>query len=326
MELFIIPLGTASAIPTRTRHLSSVALWRAGRLLLFDCGEGTQYQLMAAGLKLSRLEAVFITHFHGDHFYGLFGLLATLAMINRTNPLVVVGPAGIGQVVETLPGLSEKERGYPIRYVELPDDFTQAVVFETPEYVVTARPVVHRVFTVGYRFAERTRPGRLDVARAQALGVTQSEQYRALKRGRTVQVGDRIVHPEQVLGPPIPGRTFAYLTDTRPCENGRLLAEGVDLLYHEATFSEAHHALAVERGHATAREAAELARAAGARRLLLGHFSARYEDPTPLVAEAQAVFPNTEAAEELKRYVLPPHTPRQTSLQATANGTEERGR
>ncbi len=326
MELFVIPLGTASAVPTRTRHLSSVALWRAGRLLLFDCGEGTQYRLLAANLKASRLEAIFITHFHGDHFFGLFGLLATLAMLNRTDPLVVVGPEGIGRLIESMPGLSEAERGFPIRYVELTEGFEHAVVFKTPDYLVTARPVEHRVFTVGYRFEEHTRPGRLNVERARALGVTEPEQYRALKEGHPVQAGDRWVRPEEVLGPPIPGRTFAYLADTRPCENGRLLAEGVDLLYHEATFGEVHHALAVERGHATAREAAELARAAGARRLLLGHFSARYEDPAPLVAEARAVFPNTEAAEELKRYVLPPHAPRRAALQATANVADDRGR
>ncbi|SHK21663.1 ribonuclease Z [Rhodothermus profundi] len=326
MELFIIPLGTASAIPTRTRHLSSVALWRAGRLLLFDCGEGTQYRLLAAHLKSSRLEAIFITHFHGDHFYGLFGLLATLSMVNRTDPLVVVGPEGIGKVIESVPGLSAKERGFPIRYVELAEDVTHAVVFETPEYVVTARPVEHRVFTVGYRFEERMRPGHLDVARAQALGVTDPAQYRALKEGQPVWARNRWVRPEEVVGPPIPGRTFAYLTDTRPCENGRLLAEGVDLLYHEATFGDEHRALAIERGHATAREAAELARAAGAHRLLLGHFSARYEDPSPLVAEARIIFPNTEAAEELKRYAVPLHNPRQASLQETANVTDSRGR
>ncbi len=326
MELFVIPLGTASAVPTRTRHLSSVVLWRAGRLLLFDCGEGTQYRLLAAELKVSRLEAIFITHFHGDHFFGVFGLLATLAMLNRTEPLVVVGPEGIRRLIESMPGLSEAARGFPIRYVELAEGFEHAVVLETSDYVVTARPVEHRVFTLGYRFEEHTRPGHLNVERARALGVTEPEQYRALKEGRPVQVGDRWVRPEEVLGPSIPGRTFAYLTDTRPCENSQRLAKGVDLLYHEATFGEVHHALAVERGHATAREAAELARAAGARWLLLGHFSARYEDPTPLVAEARAVFPNTEAAAELKRYVLPPHRPRRAPLQETANVAGDRGR
>lgn len=324
MELFVIPLGTASAIPTRTRHLSSVALWRAGRLLLFDCGEGTQYQLLAAHLKSSRLEAIFITHFHGDHFYGIFGLLATLTMTGRTDPLVVVAPEGIARVIDSMPGLSAKERSFPIRYVELSEGFAHAVVFETPDYLVSARPLVHRVFTVGYRFEEHPRPGRLCVARAQMLGVTAPEQFRMLKEGRSVWTGTRWVSPEEVVGPPIPGRTFAYLTDTRPCEGGRLLAEGVDLLYHEATFGDSHRRLAAERGHATAREAALLAQAAGARRLLLGHFSARYEDPAPLVAEAQAIFPNTEAAEELKRYALPLHMPRRASLQETVNLVDNR--
>jgi ribonuclease Z len=304
VELVVIPLGTASAVPTRTRALSSVALERAGRLLLFDCGEGTQYRLLAAGLKPSRLEAVLITHFHGDHFYGLFGLLATLSMIGRNQPLVVVGPKGIRQAVDQLPGLTPSERSYPIEYVELTKGFEQQVVLETADYKVIARPLEHRTFTVGFRFEEKPRAGHLNVLRAQELGVTDYAQLRALKEGHPVQIGDRWISPEAVLSPPIPGRTFAYVADTRPCEAGRRLAEGVDLLYHEATFSQAQHRLAVERGHSTAREAAEVALQAGARRLLLGHFSARYDDPAPLIEEARAIFPETEAAEELKRYAI----------------------
>ncbi|CAM3332946.1 ribonuclease Z [Rhodothermus bifroesti] len=317
MELFIIPLGTASAIPTRTRALSSVALERAGRLLLFDCGEGTQYRLMAAGLKPSRLEAVLITHFHGDHFYGLFGLLATLSMINRKQPLVVVGPQGLAQTVDQLPGLTPTERSYPIQYIELCEGFEQQVVLETTDYRVIARPLEHRTFTIGYRFEEKPRPGRLNAARAAALGVTDYAQLRALKEGRPVQVGKRWITPETVLSPPIPGRTFAYVADTRPCEAGIRLAEGVDLLYHEATFCQAQHRLAVERGHSTAREAAEVALQAGARRLLLGHFSARYEDPMPLVEEARSIFPETEAAEELKRYAIAKDLPWMIKAHAT---------
>ena len=303
MRLAIIPLGTASAIPTPTRHLSALAYLRQGRLLLFDCGEGTQFRLLHAGLKGTRLDAIFITHLHGDHCYGLAGLLSTLALMERTDALTLVGPAGLEAFVRCLPGLAETP--FPMDFVELAEDFEQATVFETAALRVTARPVEHRLFTVGFRVEEASRPGHLDVEAARALGVTDFRQYRALKAGQAVVgAGGQRVEPAQVVGPPQPGRVFAYLTDTRPCAAGVALAEGADLVYHEATFAEALHERAVETGHATAREAAEVARRAGARRLLLGHFSARYRDVAPLVAEARAVFQNTEAAEELKRYLV----------------------
>ncbi|MDX1545650.1 MAG: ribonuclease Z [Rhodothermales bacterium] len=305
MTLDLIPLGTASAIPARGRHLSACVLARQGRLLLFDCGEGTQFQLARAGLKSTHLDAVFITHLHGDHLYGLPGLISTLALLEREAPLALVGPAGTEAFVRALPGLDGGRPGFPIRFTELDEAFGGGRVYETDAFTVEARPVDHRVFTVGYRFAERTRPGSLDVEKARALGVTDWRHYRALKAGEAVVLGDgRTVAPEAVVGPPRPGLVVAYVTDTRPCAGGVALAAGADLLYHEATFTEQHHERAVATGHSTAREAAEVARRAGAERLLIGHFSARYPDPAPLVAEARAVFQNTEAADELNRYVL----------------------
>ena len=314
MSTEIIPLGTASAIPTRHRPLSATAVVRAGGMLLFDCGEGTQLQLLQAGLKRSRLDAICITHFHGDHFYGLMGMLSTLALLHREAPLTVVGPEGIEGIVKALPGLASDWLPYPITYVELPEDFRHAVVLETPDYYVEARPVEHRVFTAGFRYVERPRPGHLDVEQAKALGVTDYRHFRALKAGEAVTLPDgRTVRPETVVGPEQPGASFAYVTDTRPCAAGRALAEGADLLYHEATFGAAMAERAVETGHSTAVEAAEVARDAGAQRLLLGHFSARYKDTGVLVEEARRVFQNTAAAEELNRYPLQadkaPHSP-----------------
>lgn len=301
----VVPLGTASAIPTRERHLSAMALWRQGRVLLFDCGEGTQFRLIASGLNRSRIDAVFITHFHGDHFYGLMGLLSTLALLGREEPMTIVGPAGIEAALSDVPGLNPSWLSFPMAFVELDEGFAHAVVLETPEYVVTARPIEHRIFTAGYRFEEKARPGSLDVEKARALGVTDFRYYPRLKAGEAITLPDgRVVRPEEVVGPPKPGASFAYVSDTRPCESGRLLAEGVDLLYHEATFGSEYQENAIETAHSTAAEAAQIARDAGARRLLIGHFSARYTDPAPLVAEARAVFQNTEAAEELKRYTL----------------------
>lgn len=305
MTTEVIPLGTSSAIPTRERHLSGVALRHKSRLLLFDCGEGTQFQLVRAGLKRSRLDAIFVTHLHGDHYFGLMGLLSTLTLLRRTEPLTVVGPAEIATIVQALPGVRDGDLTFPLAYVALWDDLTHAVVFETKAFTVEARPLDHRVFTVGYRFQEKTRPGRLDVEQARALGATDYRHYRALKAGEAVTLGDgRVVRPEEVVGPPRPGVSFAYVSDTRPCEAGVTLARDADLLYHEATFAEDRKANAVTTGHATAREAAGVARRAGAKKLILGHFSARYKDVSPLVEEARAVFQNTEAAEELKRYKI----------------------
>ena len=306
----VIPLGTASAHPARERHLPALAVRREGETLLFDCGEGTQMRLARAGLKRTRLEAVFVTHFHGDHLYGLFGLLTTLALLERSDPLAVVGPEGIEEIARGVPGLQNDWLPYEIEFVELDEDFSRQIVLDRPDYRVVARPLDHRVFCIGYRFEEKARPGHLDVERANALGVSDYKDYRLLKAGEAVTTEEgRRVEPDEVVGPERPGVSVAYVTDTAPCEAGRALADGADLLYHEATFLDEMRERAAETGHATARQAAEVAAGAGAERLLLGHFSARYDDSAVLAREARRVFENTEAAEELKRYRLVPDAP-----------------
>jgi len=307
MTTTIVPLGTASAIPAHGRHLSACALERKGRVWLFDCGEGTQYQLLRAGLKRSRIDGIFISHFHGDHLYGLMGLISTMALLRRKEPMTIVAPRGIQSILEAMPGAEPDLLPFAIDFVELDEGFGQSVVFEDDEFVVTARPLEHRAFAMGFRFEERARPGHLHPEQARALGVTDYADFRRLKDGQPVVLDDgTTVEPEQVLGPERPGIAFAYVPDTRPCEGGRLLARGADLLYHEATFGEDLHQRAIETGHSTAREAAEVALDADAKRLLLGHFSARYDDPAPLVDEARAVFPDADAAIELNRYALDP--------------------
>jgi ribonuclease Z len=302
----IIPLGTASAIPAHGRHLSACALQHEGRILLFDCGEGTQYQLQRAGLRRSRIEAVFITHFHGDHLYGLPGVVTTFALLERTEPLTIVGPKGMSTVLQSLPGLKSDWLPFDVRYVELEEDFEHALVYETDDFTVEARPLDHRVFAAGFRFETKPRPGRVDAERARALGLA-GPQIGALVRGETVTTdAGRVVRPEEIQGPARPGVSFAYCLDTAPCDGARRLAEGADLVLHDATFGEELRDRAEETGHSTARQAAEIARDAGAKRLLLTHFSARYESPEPLVAEARRVFENTDAAREVETYRLRP--------------------
>lgn len=206
-----------------------------------------------------------------------------------------------------LPGDPPDDLPFSLEIVEFDAALTHAVGYETDEFQVTARPLAHRGFAMGFRFEEYPRPGRFDPDRARTLGVPEGPLFGRLQDGEPVSASDgSTVHPDQVMGPPRPGIVVAYVTDTRPCDGGRALASRADLLYHDATFTDVHHARAVETGHTTAREAAEVAREAQVRRLLLGHLSARYQDPTPLEKEARAVFPRTEVAKELHRYELDP--------------------
>ncbi len=271
--------------------------------MLFDCGEGTQLQLVRGGLTRGRLDAICITHLHGDHLYGLPGLITTLALLEREDPLTVVGPDGLEEIVRAMPGLQSDWLPYDLSFVVLDERFEHAVVYEDEAVTVEARPIDHRVFCAGFRYEEKTRPGSLDGPAAREAGVAEGWQFEALKRRETVMLADGTeLGPEGLVGPPRPGGAFAYVLDTMPCEGGRELASGADLVMHEATFTEEHAERAEEVGHSTARQAAEVARDAGAGRLLLTHFSARYADPAPLVAEAREVFEATEAAEELARY------------------------
>ena len=307
MTTDVIPLGTSSALPTEARHLSALAVERKGRVLLFDCGEGTQYRLMEADLSRMRVDAIFVTHLHGDHCYGLPGLLSTLALQQRTDPVTLVVPSGGRAMLDATPGDAPDALPFPLRITEIDEGLTHAVVYETEGLTVEARPLDHRGFAIGFRLAERMRPGRFDPERARALGVPEGPAFGRLQDGTPVTVPDgTTVQPDQVMGPPRPGIAAAYVTDTRPCDGGRALADDADLLYHDATFADEHAARADKTGHSTARQAATVARDAGAERLLLGHLSARYPNPTPLVREAQSVFPETEIAEELRRYELDP--------------------
>jgi len=299
----VIPLGVGSAIPTKTRHLSGTIVRREGRMVLFDCGEGTQLQILRGDLARGKLDAICITHLHGDHIYGLPGLITTLALLERTDPLTIIGPGGVQAMIEAMPGLNPGGGSFEIRYTELARDLAHETVFEDAHITIEARPIEHRTFCVGYRYAEKTRPGSLDGDAARAAGITEGHQFEALKQLQPVTLDDgTVVQPDGLVGPPRPGGVFAYVLDTMPCEGGRQLAEGADLVLHEATFTDEYADRAVQVGHSTARQAATIARDASAKRLLLTHFSARYAETTPLVDEAREVFPNTDAAEELRRY------------------------
>ncbi len=304
MQTEIVPLGTGAAIPSRERHLAALALRCEGDVLLFDCGEGTQRRLLEAGIKPSQIRTVLITHLHGNHFFGLPGLLSTLSLNGREEALTIVSPRPLKQVLRSIPGLDEGSLSFDLRFIVAKGDRMERVL-STAEYSVSAHCIEHRIPAVGYRFEESRRAGTLDVEEARRRGVIDVTAFRALKEGKSVVLpGGGFLHADEVVGPSRPGASFAYITDTRPCEGAVELARDATLVYHESTFEEQHAARAEETGHSTARQAAEIAEAAGAKKLLLGHISARYTDTGTLLREARAVFQNTEVAEELKRYSL----------------------
>src|SRR5262249_13741302 len=294
----------SSGKPTLYRNVSALAVVGEGEWWLFDCGEGTQMQIARAGLSPQKLAGIFITHLHGDHFNGLPGLLSSMALDCRTKDLTLVGPTGIGEYLDLLAGLKICYVNYPLILREFDAAHFKKreyeIVFESRLHLIITRPLDHRIFALGYRLEEKVKPGRFNVERALALRIPAGPLYSQLQSGKSITLDDgRVIHPSEVLGPPRPGKVVTYCLDTRPCQNARLLGENADWLIYEATYSEECIEEANHFGHSTAAQAAEIARAANARRLLLTHFSSRYSDIRPLVDEARAIFPETIAAQDL---------------------------
>jgi ribonuclease Z len=287
-DIRIIFLGTSSGTPSRDRNVSSVAVVLDGTVLLLDCGEGTQHQLQRAPVRSGAIEAICITHLHGDHVYGLPGLLATMTMNARAQPLTLVGPEMLRPYVECVLATTDHHPMFPVDIAPPP--------YRGRGFTVVSAPLEHRIPAFGYCIIEDDRPGAFDVAKARALGIPPGPQYGELIRN----------HDPRVLGPPRRGRRIVYCTDTRPCASAVELARGADVLIHEATYTSDLAKDADERRHSTAAGAARVAAEAGVGRLILTHFSTRYRDAEPLLAEARAVFPNTDAASDFACFDVPP--------------------
>lgn len=301
----VIPLGTSSGKPTLKRGLSALAVVCEREWFLFDCGEGTQMQIARAGLSPSRLTAIFITHLHGDHFNGLAGLLGTMGLDRRAQELTLVGPAGIREYLDTLARLKTLYVEYPLIVREFSSINQLTAVYEGLDSRVSAHALDHRVFALGYRIEGFPKPGRFNLDRARELGVPEGPMFGVLQSGSSVKLEDgRVVEPGEILGPERAGKSVAYCLDTRPCASSIELARGVDLLIHEATYTEDLSDEARRYGHSTAAQAAGTALQAEARRLLITHFSTRYPDATPLLDEARAVFAETTLAQELLEVIV----------------------
>jgi ribonuclease Z len=289
-------LGSGASLPTLRRQTTAVAVQREGDLFLFDCGEGTQLQWRRAGLRFGKLRAICISHLHGDHVNGLTGFLQTLSLLEREQPLAVIGPPGLQGLIDAARQHVGLRPPYSLEVIESEG----GPLIEAEEYTVSCRVLDHGIVTLGFCIEEGDRPGRFDVEAARRLGVLEGPMFGRLQRGETVELDDgTVVEPSQVLGSPRPGSAVAYCVDTRPCEAAVELARGTNLFICDSTFTEELSLEARRRGHSTAGQAAEMAAKAGAGRLLLIHVSARYHDPRPLLAEASPLFSEVEVAYDL---------------------------
>ncbi len=288
-------LGTGAACPTVDRNVAGLAVQRDGETILFDCGEGTQRQMMRYGVGFAFTE-VFFTHFHADHMLGITGLLRTMGLQDRTAPVTLYGPRGAARILGAALSLGIERNKFPVEIVEI----RAGDRLRRDAYDIAVFSTEHRADTVGYALAEHTRLGRFHPERARELGVPEGELWGRLHKGETVTLDDgRTVSPADLVGAPRRGRTVVYSGDTRPHLPLVEAARGADLLIHEATFGGDEAERAIETGHSTAAEAARVALEAGVRRLVLTHISPRYARAAPeLLAEARAVFPETAIARD----------------------------
>jgi ribonuclease Z len=305
MELYF--LGTGAGMPSRLRNVTSIALTmydERGSMWLFDCGEGTQHQILSSPLKLSKLEYIFITHLHGDHIFGLPGLLSSRSHQGGVSPLTLFGPPGIESYVQTSLQLSESRINYELKFSEVND----GILFEDSHCKVTAAKLEHRIDSYGYRIEEHAKQGELLVDKLKQMGVPPGPMYGQLKKGIDILLPDgTTVTASEVIGPPIPGRTIVIIGDTKRCETSMKLAEHATVLVHEATFSGELMDLAAQFYHSTTVDAAITAQQAGVQTLICTHISARYSDDGDienLLEQARSIFPESFIAYDHWRYTF----------------------
>ncbi|MCY7323532.1 MAG: ribonuclease Z [Phormidesmis sp. CAN_BIN36] len=302
-------LGTSSGVPTRSRNVSGIALRLPQRaeVWLFDCGEGTQHQLLRSDLRVSQIRRIFVTHMHGDHTFGLMGLLASCGLAGNPERIDIYGPPDLDEYLKACRRYSQTHFSYPVKVHTV----KPGVVFEDEEFSVSCAPLKHRVPAFGYRITERDRPGHFDVEKAKALEIPSGPLYGKLKRGEAVILPDgRKISGAELCGQTEVGRKVVYCTDTVYCESAIELAHDADVLIHEATFAHQDAELAYQRLHSTSTMAAQVALGAQVKQLILTHFSPRYAPGNPielrdLLEEARSIFPNTQLASDFWTYEVP---------------------
>lgn len=286
-QLDLIFLGTGGSWPTVQRNVTSVAIKRGGEVLLFDCGEGTQRQIQKSSLSYMQISKIFISHFHGDHFLGLPGLLQTMQLNDRKEPIHIFGPPGIDELCIKLVTLGYFRPTYPIISHEV--NTNDSIDFDS--YTIDVLATNHGVPSLAFRFREPERPGKFNKPKALSLGIPEGPLFSQLQKGKKITLADgRKILPSMVLGPARPGRTIVISGDTRPCKSMISFAKHADVLVHEATFDESLRDRARDYGHSTAQQAAEIALKAKVDQLILTHVSPRYLSTKELRKEAENVF------------------------------------
>ena len=291
-QMKVIFLGTSSAVPTINRGLYSIALVRGPELFLFDCGEGTQRQMLRTSLGFGKDTSIFVTHLHTDHLNGIFGLLQTMSLNNREKAVNIYGPDGIEKFVR---------QGLDVLRIALSFDIgvhtiDEGVVLERPDYIVRASRANHSIASYAYVLDERPRPGLFDPKKAIAFGIPKGELWSRLQNGENITLKKKKFKPSDVMGRPRPGRKIGISGDTMPSRKLTKFFAGADVLIHDSTYSLQHKDKAKENMHSTAHDAASVAKSAKVDLLVLNHFSARYNDVTPLLDEAVKIHPKVKAA------------------------------
>lgn len=292
-------LGTSSAVHSNTRSHPSIVLKAFGETILFDCGEGTQRQLIYAKISPMKISKIFITHYHGDHILGIPGLLQSMSFRGRETKLTIYGPKGLDNLRDAISSLGFPNFDFPLEWIEV----DSGSIIENREYIIKAQRVKHNTLTLAYSVEELKKP-RFLRQKAIDLGVPVGPDFGKLHNGIAVEVNGEIIKPEQVLGPPRKGRKITYSGDTIPCEEMIEFAKESDLLIHESTYKTEDKDKADLHAHSTSKDAAEIALYSNSKKLILTHISTRYTDVSDLLAQAQEIFENTELAEDLMKEEL----------------------
>jgi len=303
VSIRVVFLGTSGSVPTLKRSLPSVVVQCPRQLWMFDCGENTQRQMMQAKVSFHKKLKVFLTHLHGDHVLGLPGVLQTMALMDRKEPVAVYGPPGIKDFLVCTKETLNFGLTFP---VEISEILSEGTILDGEDYTLTAIKSNHSVDSYAYAFVEKPRPGKFYPKKAQALRVPKGELWSKLQSGEEITLPNgRVVKPCEVMGPPRAGRKIVYTGDTRPFEAFAKFAADADLVIHDSTFDDSLAEKAAVDGHSTPSQAAQEAKAANAKQLVLIHISARYPDANLLLEQAKKVFPNSLLAEDFMMLELP---------------------
>jgi ribonuclease Z len=303
MSLRVVFLGTGGSVPTPDRSLPAILIQRENELLMFDCGEGVQRQMIKAKCGFHKKMKILITHMHGDHLLGLPGLMQTMAMLDRERKLEIYGPLGLKRFLKGIEETVQFVLTFPVEIYEIEK---AGVVCDEEEYFVHAAETNHVIPGFAYAFVEKARPGRFHPEKAKKLGVPEGRLWSELQHGRNVELPNgKVINSERVLGPSRQGRSIVYTGDTRPFSGLVKIAAKADLLIHDATLDDELAERANEDGHSTPSQAADTAKKARVRELILTHISARYRDTSKLLEQARKTFKNVRIAEDFMKIEIP---------------------